>query len=290
MIRKLPLDFVAQMNAGMGMFVEAQKEIVKQVQAVTHGNALSLKNGKMDGPATEPTSGKPSIFRELLNSSLPAHEKSEKRLGDEGFVVIIAGTETTARMLTAFTYHVYSNPDILAHLRSELDSVLPTLDAQLDLKTIEVLPYLTACLKETLRINSPFTKRAPQCAPNDTLYYKDWALPPGTYVTMNVHCQMHDPDLFPNPSRFNPDRWLNQAGHELDRYFVAFLKGNRSCLGVNLAWAEMYLTSAAMVRRFEVEFVDVVRERDIDVVRDCFVGFPKAESKGVRVKLREREH
>lgn len=288
LIKRVPLDFITRINSAMGIWVEAKKEILKQVKAATQGKALQLEAGKLDESALEPTNGKPSIFWELLNSNLPPHEKSENRLGDEGFVIIGAGTETTARVLTALTYHVFSNPPILAKLRIELDSLMPTSDSTVDLKTLEASPYLTAVLKEALRINSPFTKRSQLCAPNDTLYYKDWVLPPKTYMTINVHCQMQNPTLFPNPHVFDPERWLNQTNHELDKYFVTFLKGSRSCLGMNLAWAELYLASANVFKRFDFELMDVVRERDINIVRDCFVGFPSTESKGVRVRVKER--
>jgi hypothetical protein len=49
--------------------------------------------------------------------------------------------------------------------------------------------------------------------------------------------------------------------------------------------AEMYMTVATILRRFDLELYDTVRERDIDVVRDCFLGEPSFESKGVGVKL-----
>lgn len=57
----------------------------------------------------------------------------------------------------------------------------------------------------------------------------------------------------------------------------------------SLALAEVYLGVAAVVRRFDMELFDTVKERDIDVVRDCFIGLPSPESKGLRVHiLRER--
>lgn len=178
LIKRLPLNFITQINSAMAIFVEAKKEILKQVKTATQGRALKLRSGKLDDATVEPTNAKPSMFWELLNSDLPPEEKNESCLGEEGFVLIGAGTETTARSLGALTYHIYSNPSTLAKLRIELDSIMPTLDSPIDLKTLESYPCLTACIKEALRINSPVTKRSQLCAPYDTLYYKDWALPP----------------------------------------------------------------------------------------------------------------
>ncbi len=105
---------------------------------------------------------------------------------------------------------------------------------------------------------------------------------------MNVKSMHDEPTIFPEPAKFDPSRWLKSAEGEskdLERYLAPFSRGPRSCFGVNLAHAEIYLTIAAVLRHFELELYDTVRERDVDVVRDCFVGMATKESKGVRVRL-----
>ena len=101
---------------------------------------------------------------------------------------------------------------------------------------------------------------------------------------------LFDPEIFPEPCIFNPDRWLEAAaqGKRLDRYLVTFAKGNRHCLGINLAQSEMYLGVAAMVSRFDMDLYDFDQARDLDIVRDCFIGLPSKESRGVRAKVKTR--
>lgn len=53
----------------------------------------------------------------------------------------------------------------------------------------------------------------------------------------------------------------------------------------SLAYAELYLVSAYIIRRFDMRLYDVIRERDVDTVRDAFIGLPSIESKGVRVEI-----
>lgn len=53
----------------------------------------------------------------------------------------------------------------------------------------------------------------------------------------------------------------------------------------SLAYAELYLVSAYIIRRFDMRLYDVIRERDVDTVRDAFIGLPSIESKGVRVEM-----
>jgi cytochrome P450 len=60
-----------------------------------------------------------------------------------------------------------------------------------------------------------------------------------------------DPEIFKNPLEFRPDRWLEPGAHErLDPYFVSFSRGTRSCVGMNLALAELHIVFATVIRRF----------------------------------------
>ena len=72
----------------------------------------------------------------------------------------------------------------------------------------------------------------------------------------------------------------------MQKYLAPFSRGPRACLGVNLAWAEMYLVLAGVVGRFEFDVSGVVRKRDVDCVRDCLTAAPAWESRGIVVGVR----
>jgi cytochrome P450 len=109
-------------------------------------------------------------------------------------------------------------------------------------------------------------------------------------MSMTLRNILFDPEIFPSPNNFQPDRWLEaeKLGVRLDRYLVTFAKGSRQCLGMNVAYSEMYLGIAALVSRFDMELHDFDPKRDLDIVRDCFIGLPSKESKGVRVNVSVR--
>lgn len=104
---------------------------------------------------------------------------------------------------------------------------------------------------------------------------------------MSIYSIAHDENIFPDSYNFNPSRWLdNPRGPDgqkfLSRYMVSFAKGNRMCLGMHLAYAEIYLALATVFRRFEMRLWETERA-DVECVSDMFVPHPRKGSKGVRV-------
>jgi cytochrome P450 len=151
--------------------------------------------------------------------------------------------------------------------------------------------FKAASIKETLRLSSAVTNRLQLIDPIEPTILGDWAIPPGTPMSMSIPFTMRDPTIFPSPEVWNPERWIISSSNpaervsRLEHYLTPFSKGPRSCLGSNLAYAEIYHASAALLRRFDMELFETSRERDVDVCRDCFVGLPRKDTQGVRVKI-----
>lgn len=186
------------------------------------------------------------------------------------------------------TYHVMANPTVRMKLHDELKTVMPNSYDRAELKTLEQLPYLTAIILESLRINRVISHRMMRAFPDKVLKYGKLEVPPGTIVSMTAILLHENEAIFPEPQIFRPERWLDGNQDRLQRYLVPFSRGTRGCLGVNLAWAEMYLTLASIFRRFDFDLSEVVRERDIDCSRDCIFGVPSFDSKGIIVKVLSR--
>ncbi|KAG9243560.1 cytochrome P450 [Calycina marina] len=228
------------------------------------------------------------IFHEILSSAgMPAEEKTSRRIGQEGFLIMAAGGETTARTLTVATFHLLANKDVTAQLKEELKSVMPEPESQVELKILERLPWLTCVIKESLRVASVITSRLPMVAPKEELHYGDWLIPAGTPVSMTLRDILLDPEVFAEPLEFRPQRWLsnNPELAHISKFWLPFSRGNRKCLGYEFATAEIYIMLAAIFRRFDLDLFETTRERDVDFTRDCFLGQPSLESKGVRVQL-----
>lgn len=129
---------------------------------------------------------------------------------------------------------------------------------------------------------------------------KTYVIPRGTPMSMTSIFMHMNPEIFPRPKEFEPERWLDSCSpsspsshsadddgakkQHLSNYLVNFSKGTRGCLGQHLASAEIHLTLAAIFsgKRFELELYQTTRE-DVDVEHDFFNPQPKRGAVGVRV-------
>lgn len=284
---KLPLRPLQMVVPDLARIVALHREMHNKA----HG---AIRNSQTDvtSKSTETSDGTTTktipLFESILASKiLSLKEKGANRVAQEGFVVLVAGGETTARVITTATFHILENKDtVLRRLKEELSTVMVDPDMNVDMRVLEQLPWLTAVVKESLRITALVTSRLPLVSPQESLRYGDWEIPPGTPVSMTLRDVLLDPSIFVNPRDFLPERWLPDAPdlEQISQAYVPFGRGSRMCVGLNFALAELYTVIACLFRRFDLELHDTTRERDIDYARDCFIGEPSPESVGVRIK------
>ncbi|KAM3081124.1 hypothetical protein ACMFMG_005080 [Clarireedia jacksonii] len=260
MMQSLPPAVIKILDLKVSTVVQFQLEMQTQIREIITGKNTAHE-----------TSKHPTIFHEVLSSDLPPHEKTIERLWQEGQTVVGAGTETTAWTLSVLTLHVLSNPAILTKLREEMKD-------KNEWKELEQLPYLTAVIQEGLRLSFGVTTHLQRISPDQVLKFNEWEIPPGTPVSMSSLIQHMDPRIFPDPHKFNPDRWIENPS--LVKYLVSFSKGSRQCLGMNLAWAELYLGVKGVLGNMDMQLYDTT-EADVRCTADYFT--PKSSGRGVRI-------
>lgn len=225
-----------------------------------------------------------TIFTEILNSKLPPEDKTHRRLADEAQIIVGGGVETTAFALAIASFHIIHNKAIYERLHKELCDAFPN-KSEIDLVKCESLPYLRACIMEATRLGYGLSARNPRTH-DKPLVYGQWVIPARTCVSMTIPDISHDETVFPNSKAFIPERWLGEPktadGIPLEKFHVSFGRGPRSCMGINLAWAELDLTLATMFRRFRFDLFEA-DVSDVEMAYDHFIPAVKADSKGVRV-------
>lgn len=275
-------------------FIDNLQDIKSQIESINRDR----------GSGKYKDSSHRTIFHEILNSDLAAVEKSPSRLWQDAQVTVIAGTLTTASALSYTLFCLLSHPPELRRLRSELETAIPNPNRIPQLATLEQLPFLTTCIKEGLRLSNGVSSRLQRIDPDNPIVFTDrtknigkrYILPPGTPLSMTGMLIHQDANIFPEPLVFNPDRWLDNPG--LDKYLVPFSRGTRQCIGINLAYAEIYITLAVIFRlygspevnkkgdRGYLELFETEWARDVEIVGDGVTPLHQKESKGIRIKVK----
>ncbi|THC99244.1 hypothetical protein EYZ11_001243 [Aspergillus tanneri] len=272
----LPESIAEALQPGLRSVNHYNREMAKQISDI------------LDNQADSKTPDQKTVFNALLESDLPCEEVTLTRLQHEAITVIGAGFETTKYALSVASFHIVNTPSIYRRLRQELEAAIPDPHNIPPLSELERLPYLTACIQECIRMSYGVAQRASRISDTITLRYKSYIIPRGTVISMDNYSISHDESIFPDSYTFKPERWLNDPiapdGKKLTRYLVSFGRGTRSCLGINLAYAEMYISMANVYRSFEFELFDTDRDA-VDCYRDMFLPHAKPGTRGVRVRV-----
>ncbi|KAL7793173.1 cytochrome P450 [Trichoderma ceciliae] len=229
-----------------------------------------------------------SIFRHIANSDMPEEERTEERLAKEAQVLLGGGTASTARTIGFASYYILSRPELRSRLEAELKKPMANWPQQVPTwAELEHLPLLQAIIKESLRLSYGVMHRLPRVFPDQPIQYKDYVIPTGVPVGMSAYLMHSDPQVYPNPGEFMPERWIHEVTPAMNRSYVPFCRGSRNCLGMNLAMAELSLVLAVLYRpngpKLELYETD---ESDVKQAHDFLIPLPKLSTKGVRALIR----
>jgi cytochrome P450 len=177
---------------------------------------------------------------------------TDLQVRDESMTLLLAGHETTANAL-AWTWHLLSlHPEVEARLHAEVDGVLGgRLPGAED---VPQLPYTRRVLAESMRLYPPAWIIARQAL--EEVRIDSLALPEGVLVLMSQWVTHRDARHYPDPQRFDPERWTEEASAGRPRFsYYPFGGGSRLCIGEQFAWMEGVLVLAALASRWRFEAV-----------------------------------
>ncbi|KAK7751071.1 hypothetical protein SLS62_007057 [Diatrype stigma] len=172
-------------------------------------------------------------------------------------ILIIAGSETTATLLSGVTYYLLMNPEAMAKLTAEIRGAFKSED-EIDFVSVSTLPYLLACLDEALRMYPPVPAGLPRVVPKGGAKISGNYVPEGTIVAVHQWAMYHNEKHFAEPFEFRPERWLGDPRYANDNReaFQPFHLGARNCLGRNLAYVEMRIILARVLWNFDMKIAD----------------------------------
>ncbi|KAJ5160941.1 uncharacterized protein N7482_007945 [Penicillium canariense] len=180
---------------------------------------------------------------------------------------VIGAGETVASAMVQALSGILQQPDLYKNVYEEIVQVWPEPDAPAPpIEALEKLPLLTAVIKEALRLTHGVVAPLPRIVPAGGAEIDSHHIPAGTSVgTSHVFIHM-SPEYYDAPNEFQPERWL---GDSSDKYLVAFSKGPRGCMGINLAWCQLYLVLATMIKTIRMDYPASLNDSKIKW-KDCY--------------------
>jgi cytochrome P450 len=163
-------------------------------------------------------------------------EMSREEIRDELMTALVAGHETTASELAWAFERLAREPRVLGRLHQELES-----DGD---------AYLTATIQETLRRRPVLPQAEPRLV-KKPVEIGGWRYEPGVVLAANAWLVHHDPDIYPDPFAFRPERFLEEPPGTYT--WIPFGGGRRRCLGASFAMLEMKVALRAALRRYTIE-------------------------------------
>ncbi|KAJ3563538.1 hypothetical protein NP233_g8881 [Leucocoprinus birnbaumii] len=194
--------------------------------------------------------------------SLALEENDEAKLPDLKDVIrdtagifFAGGSETTVVAMWNFVLLMTLHPEIQEKARREVDTVVGH-DRFPQFSDKASMPYLAAVLKEVIRWAPIVPAGMPHCTTADDIY-RGYFIPKGSIIINNTWAMLHDENIFPNPSLFDPDRFLTSDGQLrmdiLDPETTAtFGFGRRACPGYQIALTTLFVAAASFLSLFNI--------------------------------------
>ncbi|KAI0467745.1 cytochrome P450 [Xylaria cf. heliscus] len=233
----------------------------------------------------------------FMQSLLDRQEKdgySDTDIAYLGGVLMEAGSDTTRNVFETFVLAMATHPYLLKRAQEEVDGCFGIDKMPTETHNAQ-LPYLRACLLETLRWRPSFPSGLPHATTQDDIY-EEFFIPANTTIILDVWGIHHDPDQFRSPEVFDPTRFLGhlsdselssdeKSTNPLGRQIWTFGAGRRVCPGQEMAQRSLLLTAAKIVWCFDIEAASLY---EIDTSIDGFHGDMLLGPKPFQARFRVR--
>lgn len=226
----------------VGLTNKNYKSFFKAINELDEHIYKYIKKTKKDPKLSE----RKDIIANFLNSN---KDMPDERIRDIVLNLTIAGRDTTACAMSWMFFELAQNQDVQEKLIKEIDEKLEGRAPSLEDLDPSRMPYLNGVLFETLRLHPPVpidTKKASR----DINYIDGTVVPKGTAFLYSAYAMGRNPSVYPNPTKFNPNRWIPFKEPSLFE-FPVFQAGPRFCLGKDMAKFEAKLLAATLLQKFK---------------------------------------
>ncbi|GLH01137.1 Cytochrome P450 6k1 [Gryllus bimaculatus] len=171
----------------------------------------------------------------------------------QSFTFLSAGFDTTSTTMSFALYHLAKNEAIQDKLRAQLKKVQKEHNGKLTYEAMQNVPYLDMIISETLRMYPvlPFLDRS--CTKDYQVQGTDLVIEKGTVIFTSLYGIQRDPELYPNPDCFDPERFSEANKHSIPSgAYMPFGEGPRMCIGMRLGLLQTKVGLAHIILNFKV--------------------------------------
>ncbi|GFS74835.1 cytochrome P450 4V2 [Nephila pilipes] len=192
----------------------------------------------------------------LLELYSDSGELSEENIREDLKVFVFGGHDTASIAMTWALFLIGLYPDVQAKIHDELDRIFgDDVERYVTENDLNELKYLDCVIKETNRLYSPAPMFGRQIHEETNIC--GHTIPKGASCIVLAHFLHRDEDVFPDPEKFDPDRFLPENSSNIPEFaFVPFAAGPRNCIGQRYATMEMKTMLSTILRSFTVESLD----------------------------------
>uniref|UniRef100_UPI003B63730A cytochrome P450 4C1-like n=1 Tax=Odontomachus brunneus TaxID=486640 RepID=UPI003B63730A len=232
----------------------------KYLHNVPNDNAMETDNTEVYG-----TRKKRLAMLDLLISASRENNLSDLDIREEVDTFMFEGHDTTSIAICFTLLLLAEHKDIQNRVREEVNTVMKECEGKLTMTSLQNLSYLDRCLKEALRLY-PSVYFITRVTAEDVRLH-DYVIPSGTIIHLNIYGVHRDPNFWPNPNVFDPDRFLPEKIQNRHPYsYLPFSAGPRNCIGQRFAMLELKAMIAPIVRNFYLEPVNYLK--DVQMITD----------------------
>ncbi|TLD11447.1 hypothetical protein PspLS_11952 [Pyricularia sp. CBS 133598] len=171
--------------------------------------------------------------------------------------LVVAGSETTATALSGILYYLLKTPNAMKKVQDEIRNTFSQED-EINYISAQKLNYLTACIREGLRIYPAIPSTVPRVTPKEGSVIFGEHVPANTKLDIWQWPMSLSEEYFRDANKFVPERWLGDPKYESDCREASqpFSVGPRDCLGKNLAYGEMRIILTRLIWNFDMRLAD----------------------------------
>nr|XP_019552168.2 cytochrome P450 4c3-like [Aedes albopictus] len=245
---------------------------------------VTLTNDHVEDPSAEIGRKRQLAFLDLLlEATQDGQPLSDRDIRDEVDTFILGGHDTTATAIGWLLYLLGTDHQVQDRLFEEIDSIMgQDRDRPPTMIELSEMKYLECCIKEALRLFPSIPLIARKLTESVTT--GDYTIPAGTNAVIVVYQLHRDPEVFPNPDKFNPDRFLPENTQGRHQYaYIPFSAGPRNCIGQKFGLLEEKAVAVAILRKYRLDSLD--RREDLTLYGELVL----KSKDGLRISISQRQ-